>query len=256
MTTTVKFIIFGFVRSKIVLSVLLGFFAFFNIHAQNIETRQVEYKEGSSGTTIESSIVGDQIIDFIVNAKEGQVMKVSMSTDNPANYFNIMEPNEDYVAIFNGSINENMYKGELEKSGNYKVRVYLMRSAARRNERANFRLEMNIAEIGEESASDDALVVGTSYNATGNIPCWIVNDEPKADCGFGVSREGNGSAKVIITRPDGSARIIYFIEGKAAGYNNSEADSKPFNTSKTSDLYLISIGDERYEIPEAVIFGG
>jgi hypothetical protein len=46
--------------------------------------------------------------------------------------------------MFNGSTAGNQYEGSLPKSGDYKVRVYMMRSAARRNEVANFRLEMII----------------------------------------------------------------------------------------------------------------
>jgi hypothetical protein len=56
-------------------------------------------------------------------------MNVSMATDNGANYFNILAPGENQVAMFNGSIHGNQFEGILPESGDYKVRVYLMRSA-------------------------------------------------------------------------------------------------------------------------------
>ncbi len=81
-------------------------------------------------------------------------MNVSMATDNNANYFNILAPGESEVAIFNGSMADNQFEGVLPKSGDYKVRVYLMRSAARRNEVGNYRLEMIIAAADTKRAAD------------------------------------------------------------------------------------------------------
>jgi hypothetical protein len=56
-------------------------------------------------------------------------MNVSMATDNGANYFNIIEPGRSNEAMFVGSSAGNQFEGTLPASGDYKVRVYLMRSA-------------------------------------------------------------------------------------------------------------------------------
>ena len=72
-------------------------------------------------------------------------MNVSMATKNTATYFNILAPGETEVAFFNGSVSENQYEGVLPATGDYKIRVYMMRSAARRNEKANYRLEMIVS---------------------------------------------------------------------------------------------------------------
>lgn len=221
----------------------------------DIQTKQVQFEPGATSTTIENSIKGYQTIDFVLNVKNGQYMNVSMATDNSANYFNILEPGETEVAIFNGSMNENQYEGITSKSGDYKIRVYLMRSAARRNEIANYRLEM-IVTNGNKNEIEDFLVPGTNYNATGQIPCSMGNEQPTSSCPFGVIREGNGSGKVTITKPDGSNRTIFFEDGKATGYDQSQADKSKFSAAKEGDLFIIIIGNERYEIPEAVIFGG
>jgi hypothetical protein len=55
-------------------------------------------------------------------------------------------------------------------------------------------------------------------------------------CPFTVELEGKGLAMVKVTRPDGRIE-----KGKA---------------SKKGDLFKIQAGIERYEIPEAVVFGG
>lgn len=75
-------------------------------------------------------------------------------------------------------------------------------------------------------------------------------------CPFGVVREGNGSGSVTITKPDGRKCVIFFKNGKAIRYDQSQADRGTFSASKQGDLAIIRIGQERYEIPDTVIFGG
>ena len=217
----------------------------------DLRQQRVQFDSGASSAVVEDSISGYETIDYVLNALKGQYMNVSMATDNNANYFNILAPGENDVAMFNGSMGENQYEGILPESGDYKIRVYMMRSAARRNEVANYRLETIITNV-----EGDALVEGTNYNATGNIPCAMAAGEPTRSCPFGVTREGNGNGIVTITKPDEDTRAIFFENGNATGYDMSEADSGDFTVDKEGDLNIIRIGQERYEIPEAVIFGG
>ena len=230
---------------------------------EQIQTERIQFEPGANSAIVESSITGYEIVDYVLGAREGQYMNVSMATDNTGNYFNILMPGENEVAMFNGSIGENQYEGILPKSGDYKVRVYMMRSAARRNEVANYRLEMIITEAEDSSATssenvydNDALVEGTNYNATGNIPCAMTISQPTGSCFFGVNREGNGSGIVTVTKLDGRTRAIFFENGKATGYDMSQADPGEFSVEKRGDLSIVRIGEERYEIPDAVIFGG
>jgi hypothetical protein len=146
---------------------------------------------------------------------------------------------------------ENQYQGILPQSGDYKIRVYLMRNAARENEVANYSLEMIVT-----NPQNDTLVPGTNYNATGDIPCTMTLSQPTGSCPFGVVRESNGGGMVTVTKPDGRTRTIFFEKGSATGANTSEADPGEFKVEKQGDLNIIRIGEERYEIPDAVIFGG
>ncbi len=55
----------------------------------------------------------------------------------------------------------------------------------------------------------------------------------------------------------GQPRAIFFRMGKPVDADTSQADGYPeFQATQESDLHLISIGDERFEIPEAAILGG
>jgi len=226
--------------------------------AQASKSQRVQFKPGATSATISGTIKGDQDIDYVVGAKQGQSMNVSMATKHGSTYFNILAPGETNEAFFIGSTSGNQYEGTLPASGDYRIRVYMMRSAARRNEVANYRLEIIISGAGEKSAavSHDAKVAGTDFHATGNIPCSMGGGQPTGSCKFGVKREGGGTGTVEVTKPDGRTRLILFQQGKPIGYNQSEADRSEFRASKESDLNIVHIGSERYEIPDAVISGG
>jgi hypothetical protein len=97
----------------------------------------------------------------------------------------------------------------------------------------------------------------SDFDATGQIPCAQYLGQPMTQCEFGVARAGGGYATVVITKPDGRSRAIFFRMGKPIGSDTSEADGYPeFRATKENDLHIIHIGDERYEIPDAVVLGG
>jgi len=243
-----------------VLTLLVGFLFIGSfgsgIQAQDTRTERVSFRPGTSSATIESRITGYESVDYLLNVRAGQYMNVSMATDNSSNYFNILEPGEEYEAIFVGSTSGNQFEGTTAKSGDYTIRVYLMRNAARRGERADYRLEMIVSGSGQSQGSGDAMVPGTNFNATGMLPCSMGNGQPTRDCKFGVVRRGNGDADVQITLSDGSMRFIYFQNGEAVGYDKSQGDLGSFRATNERGLYTVYIGKERYEIPEAVVYGG
>ena len=122
----------------------------------DIRTEQVHFKPGASSATIKGKIKGYEGVDYVLEASKGQHMNVSMATDNGANYFNILAPGESAVAMFVGSTSGDQFEGTLPKSGAYKIRVYMMRSAARREEVANYRLEMIVMGAAKDIAAGQA----------------------------------------------------------------------------------------------------
>jgi len=111
---------------------------------EGITNKRVSFEKGSSAARISGSLTGYETIDYLLNVKAGQSLNVSMATRNTATYFNILEPGETEVAIYNGSTGGNMYEGVTAKSGDYRIRIYMMRSAARREEKADFGLEVAV----------------------------------------------------------------------------------------------------------------
>jgi len=112
--------------------------------ADGIETKPLQFAKGASSATVQDSLKGDATIDYTLRARAGQTMRVTLTTSNSANYFNVLPPGSDDVAIFIGSTEGNEWSGTLPADGEYKIRVYLMRSAARRGETANYTLTVGI----------------------------------------------------------------------------------------------------------------
>lgn len=228
--------------------------------ASDIRTERVQFAAGATGTTIEGHISGYEIVDYKLGAQAGQRMVVTMTTDRGANYFNLMAPGETEVAFFNGSMDENSFVGSLPSSGDYTIRVYQMRSAARRNETANYELEIEITspDLAGTSSSEgiDAKVPGTGFHAIGSIPCSRAAGQPMSQCEFGVIREGHGSGTLEVSWPEGGKRIIFFEDDTPISFDSSQADGgAEMTVDKESDLLRVRIGEERFEIPDVVFLG-
>jgi hypothetical protein len=117
-----------------------------------IREQQVQFKKGESGTTIKGSIKGDQTVDYKLRANAGQTMVVKFKPSNASAYFNVLPPGSD-EAIFIGSTSGNDFSGNLVASGEYTIRVYLMRNAARRNESAKYTLDIGVSGDAKKSGA-------------------------------------------------------------------------------------------------------
>lgn len=95
------------------------------------------------------------------------------------------------------------------------------------------------------------------FDATGRIPCRQTAAQPMGQCLFGVAREGPGTATVAVTWPDGRRRFLTFVDGEFLSADTSQADGYPeYGATREGDLSLVFVGEERYEVPDAVVDGG
>lgn len=106
-------------------------------------TKKVSFPKGSTGTTLKGVVKGYNTITYTLDLKIGQQFNVDMKTSKTGGcYFNIIAPGEQ-TAMFSAELNENSFKKSLEKSGTYKIEVYLMRSLARREVPVNYTLTVS-----------------------------------------------------------------------------------------------------------------
>jgi hypothetical protein len=108
-----------------------------------IRKEPVHFKTGESSATIKGTIKGDDTVDYVLGAQKGQSMVVTLATTNRSAYFNVLPPGSE-EAIFIGSTSGEKYEGTLPASGDYTVRLYLMRSAARRGEAASYTIKFAV----------------------------------------------------------------------------------------------------------------
>jgi hypothetical protein len=215
----------------------------------------VQFAKGSSAAQIKGSIKGDHYVDYQLQASAGQTLKVSLQAGNGQNYFNVLAPHRQDEAMYVGSSDDNQFEGVLPVDGVYQVRVYLMRAAARRNEVSNYALELAVTgkALAPLPETQDAHIPGTPYHAQASIKCQPSYSELN-ECQASVIRRGvDGTATVDLSWGNSGKRSILFVKGQPVA-----ADVfMPFTFTKQADSNLITFeGDERFTIPDALIFGG
>ena len=95
------------------------------------------------------------------------------------------------------------------------------------------------------------------FDASGPVPCTAHAGQPMRQCHASVARDPGGTATIVVTRPNGRTRTIFFENGNPIGADLSQADGNMnFRASKGGDTFYIEAGDERYEIAEMFVFGG
>lgn len=213
-----------------------------------IITKKVTFPAGKSSTLIQGTIAGDQTIDYTLGANQGQKLNVTLTNKSNDAFFNVLPPGSQGEAIFIGQNDGNKCSITLPSNGTYKIRVYQMRSSARRGEKASYSLSISIPTA---SKSVDAKVAGTNYNATGDLRAAIGSTPKSAK--FGVIRS-NGGAEVHATLPGKSKRVFVFSQGE---WSCKSANCKLTFAKISSDEWeLIVNSSEKYYIPDAVIYGG
>jgi hypothetical protein len=105
----------------------------------------VKFARGNDNTAVQGKVTGDGYHNYLLGAKAGQTMGVSLIADSSSVYFNILPPGSSGEAIYNSSTSGNNVTGlRLPKSGTYTVRVYLMGGAADGGKTVPFTLSMSI----------------------------------------------------------------------------------------------------------------
>jgi hypothetical protein len=105
--------------------------------------------------------------------------------------------------------------------------------------------------------SEDVMVPGTDYHATGPIRCIPEPGAAGTSCNFGVHREGAGNGRVDVSLPDGRGRAIFYSAGVPIDFDRSEVDEDiAFEATRRGDEYLVRIGPSSFVLPDAVIWGG
>ena len=226
---------------------------------KDIPQKRVQFAKGSTSAVIKGQLKGYSDVDYLVRAGAGQTITVSLKRSNLSNYFNVLPPGSKDVAMYVGQTGED-FKGLLPTDGDYTIRVYLVRAAARRNESSNYTLTVSVTgkPLAPIPASKDAIIPGTPFHARAPITCvpYIekFRDKKQQQCEAFVIRRGfDGTATVEIPQENSVPRRILFVKGKPVASDSPY----PITFSRKDDITIVTFDtDERYEIFDALIFGG
>lgn len=217
--------------------------------------KPVQFGKGRSSTVIRERIVGRQTIDYQLQAGAGQRITVSLKGRNGANYFNLLPPDSPDAAMAIGEQIGNRYDGMLADDGLYTIRVFLMRSAGRRNESGEFTLSIGItgAPLEPVPAKADALLPGTRYHARATTQCEPLYSKAR-ECEALVVRRGfDGTATVELRWDAGRKRRILFVKGEPKAADSAQR----LTFTRNERGWRVSFGgEEHFDIPEALVFGG
>lgn len=112
--------------------------------AQEVRTETVEAATATAGVVLSGSIKGDDTAEYSVSGAVGQILSVDLLSDNGGLNFNITSKGAT-EALFIGATSGTVADVTLPAAGDYVVQVYLMRSAARRDESAAYTLGIGLA---------------------------------------------------------------------------------------------------------------
>jgi hypothetical protein len=99
-------------------------------HSAAAQTRSVvKFRGGTHSASAKGTVKGYAYIDYILGARAGQHMLVEMDSNNDKAQLVILDPDKENVDEGTGVAG---YSGDLEKTGNYTVRVLMSRAEARR----------------------------------------------------------------------------------------------------------------------------
>ena len=112
--------------------------------AQEVRTETVDAAAATAGVILSGSVKGDDTAEYTVSGAAGQILSVDLLAENGGLNFNIT-PKDAAEALFIGATSGTVADVTLPAAGDYVVQVYLMRSAARRDEEARYTLGIGLA---------------------------------------------------------------------------------------------------------------
>lgn len=220
---------------------------------RRIET--VAFATGAGAARAAGVLKGRQYVDYKVSGGAGQSLAITLKTGNPQTYFNVIAPGAS-EAMFIGSTSGSHFKRILPVDGEYMVRVYLMRAAARRDESSRYELDLKLdgRALAPTSPDKDALIRGTPFHASSSVACGRSGNPQPLRCDAYVIRRGfDGSGTVEVNWPGGLKRNILFVRLQPLA---SDARDPMTFTHKGDVTTVIIGGDERIDVPDVLVTGG
>ena len=95
-----------------------------------------------------------------------------------------------------------------------------------------------------------------TFDANGEVACAQEVGQALEACTAAVARDGNSAAAVVVTFSNGFARTLMF-DDRAFVRGNATMSGVGTDTDGhlTDGIYHIRVDDQRFELPETLVFG-
>ncbi len=137
--------------------------------AEETKTVKVQFEAGRSQTILSGEITGRNSVLYKLSARKGQFIQIKVLPGDKGADFNLYIPGRTIgdESLFNSLIGGRSYTGQLYKTGEHSINVFLNRAAARRGETAKYRILVRISDkqIAEEEVP-----------AEGAVPQKVIDD--------------------------------------------------------------------------------
>lgn len=167
------------------------------------ESVRIEFEPGATSATINGTIVGGEYIDYVLGARAGQTMVVSLAVTgtngNGSAFFNIVPAGQDFPALFNGSNEGRRAEVTLPESQDWAIRVYLMGNDADTGKTVGYSIDVLIAPGGGAT--------GGSSGGAGLLPeeDFFVVDLSTSGGQLNVRDAPSASGALLGTIPNGTS---------------------------------------------------
>src|SRR5690349_1615184 len=114
----------------------------FTVSASAQAKQRVSFARGTSNSTLSGTVRGYAYRDYVLRASAGQTLAVRLKSANTYTVFTVIQPGGDNLE---GATETDEFSGDLPTSGDYVVRVLMMRAGARRpGSVANYSLTISV----------------------------------------------------------------------------------------------------------------
>src|ERR1041384_7620848 len=147
-----------------------------------IPSERIHFGAGKASATRKGRIRGYDARDYVLNAAAGQTMSVKLASSSPFAYFSVFDKAKmDELETDPRPSEVTEWSGVLPRSGDYVVRVYLVRAEARRHGVAAFTLTVSITDgarargktTPDASEGSDAMVATPADNGLTSTE-WVL----------------------------------------------------------------------------------
>ncbi|MGB6222496.1 hypothetical protein [Haloferula sp.] len=137
--------------------------------ADEVRTERVQFAKGADSATLEGEVSGRDAVMFQLNARDSQFLTVNLESESPYANFNIYIPGRGFgdEALFTSDLGGRNYLGQLYKSGDHRIAVFLNRGAARDGKSADFKITFKVTADAPETEAPAAAAFTKSVSYDG-----------------------------------------------------------------------------------------